>query len=424
MPDKEEVYQYKNITRIYWNAKKKFLDFKKLKNKQAFSTPLFKKLQKEIMAVTATYRRDKTEALAFKLMLLHQKLLDKWRLEKQLKFKAWLSKLNKLGYHRATRSFYAELNSRSNTPDKIRPIRNKLGILSTSLAECLKNWREYKALYRRPKKTFKLGESFDKICHPLSASDTSNLNRDISWNELILAVNTLGDYSSPGADQILNRDLTVLLHEDENGKADKDGVQILNCILMTLKKLWREEKVPAGLKQSIIQPFLKEEKKDATLPQNYRPISLLNSLMKTYEQVIKSRLVEALEKHNFFSYLQAAYRKSHSACDHILVLQEIFIYFRHVKIGPRGGRGNQILYLCFLDLKKAFDSVPRSLLFQKLAALGVEGKILNIIKDLYSSNSACVRIGEHTSEPFTIDSGVLQGSKLAPILFIIYINDL
>ena len=116
---------------------KKILGFKALRNKQISSTPLIKKLQNEIMAVTATYRRDKTEALAFKLMMLHQKLLDKWRLEKQLKFKAWLSKLSKLGYHRATRSFYAELDSRSNTPDKIRPIKNKYGMLSTSLAECL-----------------------------------------------------------------------------------------------------------------------------------------------------------------------------------------------------------------------------------------------------------------------------------------------
>ena len=90
--------------------------------------------------------------------------------------------------------------------------------------------------FKRPKKTFNLDESYTKICHPLSASDTCNLNRDISWDELILAVNTIRDYSSPGADQILNRDLTVLLNEDENGKADKDGVQILDLYSKDSKK--------------------------------------------------------------------------------------------------------------------------------------------------------------------------------------------
>ena len=84
----------------------------------------------------------------------------------------------------------------------------------------------------------------------------------------------------------------------------------------------------------------------------------------------------------------------------------------------------QILYLCFMDLKKAFDTVPRNLLFAKLEALGLEGKILNVIKDLYTSNSARIRIGNNMTESFKIEAGVLQGSKLGPILFITYINDL
>ena len=154
-----------------------------------------------------------------------------------------------------------------------------------------------------------------------------------------------------------------------------------------------------------------------------RPISLLNAPMKIYEQVIKARLVDILEKTNFFSNVQAAYRKSRNSCDHILVLQKIFLHYRFKEIDPRGGIGKQILYLCFMDLKKAFDTVPRHLLFAKLKALGVEGKILNVIKDLYTSNSACIRIGDHMTESFNIESGVMQGSKLGPILFI-YINDL
>ena len=143
--------------------------------------------------------------------------------------------------------------------------------------------------------------------------------------------------------------------------------------------------------------------------------------MKVYEQMIKNRLVPVLEERNCFSPAQAAYRKGRSTVDHLFVLQELFFHYRYA--GRHWDRRRR-LNLCFLDLRKAFDSVPRKRLFYKLRTLGLEGKMLRVIQDLFTSNPALVRIGEFKSNTFEINSGVMQGSKLGPILFSLFINDL
>ena len=58
---------------------------------------------------------------------------------------------------------------------------------------------------------------------------------------------------------------------------------------------WFNDRVPPDLKRTVLRPFLKDSTKDASDPSNYRPISLLNSIMKIYESVICGRIVSRLE---------------------------------------------------------------------------------------------------------------------------------
>ena len=137
-----------------------------------------------------------------------------------------------------------------------------------------------------------------------------------------------------------------------------------------------------------------------------------------YEQILKTILQNNSEDIKFFSKAQAAYRTCRSTCDHILVLQEVFL---HYIFGKGGGKLKIAPYLCFLDLRKAFDTVPRKICFAKLSALGIDGKFLEVIKDLFTGTTARVRIGDHESPFFEIQSGVMQGSKLGPLLFIFFL---
>ena len=58
---------------------------------------------------------------------------------------------------------------------------------------------------------------------------------------------------------------------------------------------------------------------------------MLNVIMKVYEHIIKVRLTAYLEETNYFTTAQAAYRKRRSTADHILVIQEVFYYYRYKK---------------------------------------------------------------------------------------------
>ena len=145
---------------------------------------------------------------------------------------------------------------------------------------------------------------------------------------MILAINTLKDHKAPGEDNILNNDLTILLHTDpEEPQFAQINRELLQSIHEVLSSFWTAEKVPSALKKSILRPFLKDSDKDSTDPENYRPISLLNTLMKLYEGMIKRRLVHKLENENMLAASQAAYRKFMSTSDQIFVLQELIFEY-------------------------------------------------------------------------------------------------
>ena len=74
--------------------------------------------------------------------------------------------------------------------------------------------------------------------------------------------------------------------------------------------------------------------------------------------------------------------------------------YRFYKTGPRGGTTKKPFYLCFLDLKEAFDTVLRDILFNKISKTGVRGKMLRVIQNLFSGNLANVLVDGFLSPEF------------------------
>ena len=85
---------------------------------------------------------------------------------------------------------------------------------------------------------------------------------------------------------------------------------------------------------------------------------------------------------------------------------------------------NKPLYMAFVDLKKAFDRVPRDVIWWAMRKLGIDEWLVRLVQSMYKDVRSRVRVGDGYSEEFGVGVGVHQGSVLSPLLFIIVLEAL
>ena len=148
---------------------------------------------------------------------------------------------------------------------------------------------------------------------------------------------------------------------------------------------------------------------------NYRPILILPTLSKICESVMHDRILKHCTENNIISEKQAAYLKGDSTVSQLLyIVHKIRLNWEHKKI-TQG---------LFLDVSAAFDKVWHNGLLAKLLQIGIGGSLFDTLKSYLSDRKQVVVVDGNKSNFADVKSGVPQGSRLGPLLFIIYMNDI
>ncbi|XP_075976493.1 uncharacterized protein LOC142976811 [Anticarsia gemmatalis] len=281
-----------------------------------------------------------------------------------------------------------EINGRDIT--KIKCIKDESGKVLTADEDIKGRWKMY----------------FEKL-----------MNEENDWSKEIEEVpRNLGMIRKVSIDEVRKAVMSM-----KNGRAvGPDGIpsevwKFLKedgCKWLTLffNKLLQEEIIPDEWCNSTLVPIYKN-KGDAQECNNYRGIKLMSHSMKIWEKVIERRIREECE----VTQNQFGFMPGRGTTDAIFALRQLCEKFKHA---------HKNLHMVFIDLEKAYDRVPRKVLWWALRKKNLPEKYVRIVCSMYESASTHVRSEAGLTDKFSVAVGLHQGSALSPFLFLLVLDAL
>ena len=165
---------------------------------------------------------------------------------------------------------------------------------------------------------------------------------------------------------------------------------------------------------SLITPIFKSG--NPFSPDNYRAIAVGSCMGKLFSSILLDRMLHFKNLYCPDPKEQLGFCKGAQTNDHIFTLKTVIDkYTRKHKVR---------VYACFVDLRKAFDTVCRDLLLHKITCLGISENFFNCLTDMYLNSVARIKISKLLTPNIEIGRGTEQGHPLSPDLFKIYIQKL
>lgn len=226
----------------------------------------------------------------------------------------------------------------------------------------------------------------------LTSSDNTLLEGLFNPAEVQFALSELANDKAPGPDGF---NVHFIKHFWPN-----ISKQVFKCY----QKFWDSGSLLKGFNSSFITLIPKTS--SSTRVQDYRPISLINSISKLLTKVLANRMM--VLAHKLFDDHQYGFIRGRQAAESILLVHEV-----HHTIKSDHNKG----LILKLDFEKAFDTVRWDFLFQSMDKLGFGARWIMWIKNLLHSSRLLVLLNGSPTAEFLKKNGVRQGDPLSPLLF-------
>lgn len=183
-------------------------------------------------------------------------------------------------------------------------------------------------------------------------------------------------------------------------------------MLKVFQQVWQTGAVPKEWRMGVVIPIPKRG--DLSLVGNWRGITLLAVASKVMCRIVSDRLRAVLEPARAISPEQAGFRTGRCCQEQIGVLMEVLQRRRQIQ---------KDTFLCFVDIRQAYDSTHPAVIFTALHRLGIPQQCINLILALRDGEQ-CVRVGGEFSDVYSAQVGVRQGCTLSPLIFILTMESL